>query len=206
MVRTIAALIAFGLLTVSAAAQPSFGVKAGLALTDQDFDYRDFDVDFDSRTGVQVGLFADFAFNDYLRVSPEVRYVPVGVKTKVIVTEPEYPEGTGERTIKSRIDYLSMPVVVKIGYPAEKFFPYLIVGPRVDFQLGTDGDWFAAIYEDLDKVAFGLTVGGGVEIPLSPKYRLLAEFSYSPDLNKVYENDLLSVKNKTMSFLAGVRF
>ena len=115
MVRIAAAVIAFGLLTVSAAAQPSFGVKAGLALADQDFDYRDFNQDFDSRTGLQFGVFAEFALNDYVRISPELRYVPVGVKFSVDTTGYEGPADDGEKTFKSRIDYISLPVTAKVG-------------------------------------------------------------------------------------------
>ena len=206
MTRIFTVVLALGLLVAGVAAQPSFGVKAGLALADQDWDYRDFDQDFDSRLGMQFGIFAEFAVTDYVHVTPELRYVPVGVKVKYWVTESYDPLVTREETATSRIDYLSIPVLIKIAYPSETVSPYVIVGPRIDFQVGTNANGLEAVYDELDKTVYGLTVGAGAEYAMSPKYRLLAEFSYSPDFSKAYETSLLSVTNKTLSFLIGVRF
>jgi opacity protein-like surface antigen len=206
-----AAFLIFMLVSAHALAV-DFGAKIGLALADQDFEYTDFDMNWDSRTGIQFGAFVGFPVSENLVFSPEIQYVPKGVSEEFAVYS--YAGPIEDSTIRktARIDYLSVSLPVKVGLPLGKFTPYLIAGPRIDFQVGIKNDDFMQIlYEEFDKVAYGLTLGAGGEISVASAYRLLFEVSYSPDLTKVYDGDAgafgtLSVKNRTVSFLVGVLF
>ena len=190
-------------------ARPAFGVKAGVAFSKQTFDYTDFESEFDTRAGLQFGFFLEYPVNRYFSLVPEFRYVPVGVKYSILYIqdygfngEPVY------ETRQTRVDYLSVPLMIKARLPMRKFTPYLIAGPRVDFQLGTGADAadFSQVYDQFDQITAGFIFGGGVQFKLSPRYNLLVEASYSPDVTKVYETDFLNVRNHTLSIVTGVTF
>ena len=198
----------------------SYGFKAGLAFSNQDFKYQtDLDIGPDYRLGFQGGAFAEFALTPNFSVQANVQYVPAGFKTEAEETTEANPEGTGKiLTIKPRIDYLSIPVLVKAGMPSGQVSPFLIVGPRVNIQVGIDKSYMTPAYDYLKKVSIGLTVGAGAELQVSPKAALMIEVSYSPDFTNIFDADeaksksvgsqvtLESVKNRTISVLAGVRF
>ncbi len=208
------------LTSTSVATEMSFGFKAGLALSNQDFDYQtDIGFDPDYRTGFQGGAFAEFALTPNVSVQANVQYVPAGLKAEAEETTEAYPEGTGKiLTIKPRIDYLSIPVLLKAGVPSGQVRPFLIAGPRVNIKVGMDRSYMSPVYEYLKDMSFGVTVGAGTELQVSPKVALLFEVTYSPDLTNIFDVDeaksklvgsdvtLESVKNQTISFLAGIRF
>jgi opacity protein-like surface antigen len=193
----------------------SFGAKAGVAFANQDFDYsNNLNPDLDYRTGFQAGVFAEIPLCPYSAVQLNAWYVPAGLSVKVMETSEEYPEGTGNTLkIKSRIDYIAVPLLLKFQPLPETISPYLVFGPRVNFQVGCDKGAFSDVYDHLRKVTFGLTLGAGADFPVSPKTSVLIEFSYSPDFTNILkagelppDATLESVKNRTFSILAGVRF
>ena len=190
------------MLVASNVAAVEFGVKVGLAVADQDFDYRDFEENFDSRKGLQFGVFAGLPLGPSLVLSPEIHYVPVGVSADYAITD----EGgglIGSGTMTSRIDYISVPVFLKLKLPVGALTPYVMAGPRANLQIGKKDDGFVLVTDELDKVSFGLTVGGGVALEILAGHQLMLEAWFSPDLTKVYDTDLLKVKNQTISVLAG---
>ncbi len=203
-------LCAVLLMAAVSLARPVFGVKAGVAFSKQTFDYAQLlEPEFDTRAGFQFGLFLEYPINRYFSLVPEFRYVPVGVKYSVLYI-PDYGFD-GEpvyETRQTRVDYLSVPLMIKARLPMRKFTPYLIAGPRVDFQLGTGADAgdFSQVYDQFDQITAGFTLGGGVQFKLSPRYNLLVEASYSPDVTKVYETDLLNVRNHMLSIVTGLTF
>jgi opacity protein-like surface antigen len=202
-------LCAMLLMAAASLARPAFGVKAGVAFSKQTFDYTELEPGFDTRAGFQFGFFLEYPVNRYFSLVPEFRYVPVGVKYSIVyVQESGYVGGPVSETRKTRVDYLSVPLMIKARLPMKKFTPYVIAGPRVDFQLGTGADSrdFSQLYDQFDQITAGFTFGGGVQFKLSPRYNLLVEASYSPDVTKVYETDLLNIRNHTLSIVTGVTF
>jgi len=198
----------------------SMGFKAGLAMSNQDFKYQiDLGSDPDYRLGFQGGAFVETPLTSNISLQANVQYVPCGFKAEFEETTEAFPEGTGRIiTVKPRVDYISIPLLIKARQPAGQVTPYLIAGPRVNFQVGINETFWATTYDFFKKVSFGFTVGGGTEVQVSPKAALLFEVTYSPDLTNIFDAEkakstlvgspvtLESVKNRTVSILAGVRF
>lgn len=204
----------------AAAADISFGLKAGLALSNQDFEYQtDLGNDFDNRLGFQGGAFTEIALSPNLSLQADVQYIPAGFKIKFEETTPDSPEGTGKiLTVKPRIDYISIPLLVKAGLPSGEIKPYLLAGPRVNIKVGANQSLMAPLYDYIKDVSFGLTVGAGTEVRVSPKVALMFEFTYNPDFTNIFKADefasiflrptptLESIKNRTISIQVGMRF
>lgn len=195
----------------------SFGFKAGLALSNQDFDYKtDLGADFDNRLGFQGGAFVEVPISSVLSLQSDLQYMPAGFKTEVMETTEAQPEGTGRVIkIKPRIDYISLAVLAKLGMPERRISQYLIVGPRIAYQVGIKGDEFSLAYTDVKKFTYGITVGIGTEVKVDPGHSFMIEVSYNPDFRNIFgyseataaePSGLESIKSHTISILAAVRF
>jgi len=184
-----------------------FGLKVGGAIANQDWDYAPpFDLDSESRLGLDIAVFTEFLNAPFISILAEVHYLQKGFTISQEITTIESPNGTGEFwTQTPRVDYVSFPILAKISLPAP-FSPYVIGGPRLDIRIGQKGDGFDAVYDDLETFDLGATLGLGVESPRLASFNLLAEIRYSPSLTDVFENDALKVKNESIEFLTGVRF
>ena len=136
--------------------------------------------------------------------------------TEAAETTEAFPEGTGRIIeIKPRIDYIAFSVLAKVGQPGRRISEYLIVGPRIAYQVGINGDEFALAYTDVKKFTYGLTVGLGTEVKVAPSYSFMIEVSYNPDFRNIFGMPQLigsppptleSIKNRTVSIQLGMRF
>jgi outer membrane immunogenic protein len=206
------------LLTIPAVAgNLSFGFKAGLALSNQDFDYRnDLGIDFDDRLGFQGGVFAEIPLTQALSLQSAIQYMPAGFKAEFPETTEANPEGTGRIiTVKPRIDYVALSVIAKLGFPERRISDYVIFGPRIAYQVGIRTKDFELAYTDVRKFTYGLTVGIGTEVKVDPRYALMVEVSYNPDFRNIFGASELvadepygleSIKNRTLSVQLGMRF
>jgi hypothetical protein len=94
--------------------------------------------------------------------------------------------------------------MAKLRIPAGLLTPYVLAGPRLDILVNRQPDGFGSLYEDLKNTEVGVTLGVGVELPLSVFPSLLAEFRYSPSFTSAFKNDFLTVTNQSMEFLIGL--
>ena len=200
--------------SIAKATDLSMGFKAGPAMSNQDFDYKSgFTWDFDYRSGLEAGGFIEVPLVRGISIQSAFLYCPGGFKAEV----PEVDElgvATGRSvTVKPRIDYLSVPVVVRASPSSKKVAPYLIAGPRLNFQIGVDGSYFADVYSDIAEITIGLTLGVGTEMRINRKAAILVELQYCPDFTNLYDPDtappdatLGSIKNRAISILVGVKF
>ena len=94
-------------------------------------------------------------------------------------------------------------LVAEIGakkalFSAKKYFPYFILGVRAEYTLSTNlddyvnfGQLFYPISEFVRKFNYGVTAGGGFELPVSELSNVFLEFSLQPDLSFQYEQQPL---------------
>jgi hypothetical protein len=142
----IASAVVLGLaLTARAAAAAqiaSYGFRTGIASSTilGDFDEGNGS---DYRNGFSGSLYCQFRLNHLLSIQPELGWTSKGDEGAFSVT---YIPPTGPPTpvtidypLHRRIDYLEIPVLLRIGAPSGSFFePYLVMGPGVAFRTGED--------------------------------------------------------------------
>jgi len=205
----LAALLIFTLFTVSQAGMPGLGVKLGLSLANQEFDYTNIDgLDFKYRTGLAAGVSAEF-FNDRtVSLVAEVDYIQKGFKEEHVITVGDGPQPVGTISNDNRFDYLSIPLYAKITWRKPVVAPYILLGFRFDYLLSykTDTNWYDDIYSDFKDYDLGGSFGVGGEYKISSKYKVLLEGRYSPAASYAYKTDLLKINNRAFEILAGVQF
>ena len=186
----------------------SYGFKAGVCIANQDFDYSlDFNIDTESRYGFVTGFFIELLNNENFHLLAETHYVQKGNNVEFDHRD-ENGILIGIITLNSRVDYLEFDVLGKYTINLSSFKPYLIAGPRFDILLdyNSENNFLDPVYEDLDFIDFGLSIGGGFEFQIIQNTISLIEFRYSPALTSSYETDLLTVKNTSFEILTGIKF
>ena len=173
------------------------GLKFGLSLanwsgeviTDQ----------FSSRTGFAAGAYFGIGISGGFSLQPEILYVQKGTQIK-----------ENEVRVVFRADYLEIPILAKYAFalsPQARVFVF--AGPalaiKVSGKLFVETDEFSDSeeLEDLKSTDFGLTFGGGLELPFGA-LRLSADIRYTLGLSKIYEDE--DIKNGALLVLLGVGF
>jgi hypothetical protein len=157
------------------------------------------------RWGLIVSGFVEFLDNRYFTLFGEVQYAQEGIIGSGPVRTTFQPEGTGEfLAARPRVDYLSLPIGAKVRFPVEAVAPYLLVGPRIDFKLGTNQEG-SEIFNEFHSFDFGLTLGFGFEVGPLDGILLLAELRYAPNLTQSFDNEFVSVKRRSVDLLLGIR-
>ncbi len=197
-------------LAASVSAGPKqFGVKAGITLADQDYEYLalDWEDERDYKVGLTIGMFVDVPLTSFLSLRPGMEYVQKGSDLSQVIqwTNESSPEIVGDSTIEfsDRIDYLSIPILAELTLPTNT---YLVLGPRLDVKIGSSSETASIFADEFKSVVFGGTVGIGQEFMLGSLGPMLLEFDYHHDFSKALDNSNLEVKNKTLAFALGYRF
>jgi opacity protein-like surface antigen len=210
--KKIVILLTFFLIPLpSAQAQliKGYGFKAGIAITNQDFNsIMGVDFDFKNRFGFDFGGYIEWFDLRFFSMLTEAHYVQKGMIHELTITS--FPQPYLEETVKlnNRVDYLSFPILAKMTYQTDKISPYFFVGPRFDFLLDYRSEWhlWDQIYRKFKDVDIGLDVGIGTEVKFTSKLTILAEFRFSPDVTYAYKTKALKVKNNSFEILTGARF
>ncbi|MDA3813308.1 MAG: porin family protein [Candidatus Cloacimonetes bacterium] len=186
----------------------SYGFKGGLCIANQDFDYyNDFNIDTVSRYGFVMGGFIELLNNENFHLLAETHYVQKGNNVELDHRD-ENGILIGIITLNSRVDYLEFDVLGKYAINLSSIKPYLITGPRFNILIdyNSENNFLDPVYEDLDFIDFGLSIGAGFEFQIIQNTISLIEFRYSPPLTSSYETDLLTVKNTSFEILTGIKF
>ncbi|MBD3402552.1 outer membrane beta-barrel protein [candidate division GN15 bacterium] len=206
----ILAVFATLIVTASADAQPTaFGIKAGLSISNQDYDYEEggpIDVERESRTGLALSFFAEFPITPILSLQPELAYVQRGSKlfvSRVPETGPPAVE-TGE--LDDRIDYLVIPLHLRVRLPGATYRPYALLGPRLDFKINDRSESASVLAGDLETINYGLSLGLGLEYGAGPIGAVFTELGYQFDFSKTVDTELLDVSSQSFLFLIGYTF
>jgi hypothetical protein len=208
-----ALLMVVAIQSASAGLRPNYGIKAGLVLADQDWEYDNIlgSLERDCRTGFAAGVFIDFALVPNLGLRPEVLYVQKG--SRVDVRHLRYDDIYGSTTtFTDRIDYLSFVLNVKLKTGNGPFGLYVFGGPRVDLKAGTSTDAPDANLEDIldsyKSTVNGLTFGLGLERALGGIGPVLLEARYDYDFGEaarhVGSEATLTIDNRSFAVLVGL--
>jgi hypothetical protein len=186
----------------------SYGIKAGAVIAGQDWKYSSlgFTIADKMRWGFDIGCFVEWLDISTVSIVSELHYVQKGFKDEIIVTTAASPEGVGTKELTPRIDYLSIPILVKLRMDLPSFSPYILGGPRYDILITTKPEGYDVVLNYLRKSDMGITFGGGFECSIIPDVLLGLEYRYSMSLVDVYSTEVLKVRNRSMELLVFVDF
>ena len=193
-----ALLLTAGVSTASAQAvgpHAQWGVLAGAnfaKLSDAD--------GVDTRTGVVVGLSADFNLASHFGVEIDGLYSQQGAKEN----------GDGD-DLTLHLDYVAVPVLLRYNFPTHTTVrPFIVLGPQVGFRVKCEAsaggesascEDFAG--ENAKSVDFSGTAGAGLGFKVG-KEELSLQARYNMGFTKVFEDS--DSKNRVFSVIAGFSF
>jgi hypothetical protein len=188
-VRQLSAIgvIALSLVVLGAApaSAQGFGIKGGWLFPEFSAEA----AEFDNRTGYQIGIYFGGNRDGVVGVLGEVNYGEKGT------------EINGEDL---DLNFVSVPVLLRIGGGPDAFKIYGLGGPQFDWLISrslADVD----IDEDTEGFELGLALGGGIEIT-----RFIVELRYVQGLRSIAKDfdlfDTDDLKTKTFAILFGIRF
>ncbi len=186
-----------------------YGVKAGVGIANASIDPKADTGEYKSISAIMLGGFVRFDLMPVLALQPEALIV-IG---KGVKYEPEQGDA-----MKSKINYLEIPVLLKYNIPSAAVKPSIFLGPALGIKLGASND--PEVKDQNDEVVdpevkstdFSLVVGADVQLPMG----LLFDLRYTLGLTNVndmekpdpeptgYEEP--TAKNKNISIMIGYAF
>lgn len=161
------------------------GVKGGLVFADFNGD----NIDFDKATGWQGGVYFGGNRDGVVGVLGEVNFIQ---------------KKTSFEGIDLKVNYLQVPVLLRVGGGSSGVKLYGVAGPAIDIKIGESVEGF-----DLEDGFEGFDIGGivGVGVEVS---RFLIEGRYTRGFRQVNNDfdfeDAVKIKAHSFAVLLGVRF
>jgi hypothetical protein len=175
----------------------SYGIEGGLAVSNVTGDY--YLVTPKSRFSYTAGVQVEWLKSSIISVITELKYIQKGysfdaTNTKIL------PDGTiqdlGTATYLHRMDYISLPVLIRAEYKKYPLIPYLQVGPRVDFNLPSSRFEWIDVELDYKKTVMGGSAGAGMNYSVNKKMIVGVSVLYDFDFTKALESP--SLKNNSI--------
>jgi hypothetical protein len=147
-----------------------------------------------------------------------VEYAQRGFKEKQFVTSENSPEPIDVVRASTRLDYISLPILLKLQYPSLVAGPYLLLGPRMDFLVNREPGKFefmggsfqiigeSGLHNVFDGQAFGGTVGLGLTADKLLPLPLLVEARYNFDFTDNSKSSLFQGKVNSFDVWLGIEF
>ena len=202
------------MLAASATAQPAldYGAIGGLSLASQS-------PGDDTRTGFNVGLFADYPVLPYLAVSFEAAFAQKGQNFDGELTQPNDegdPIVLDDGTFIIALDYASFTLAAKPFLTLDRRTDaalYAVAGPRLDVLVrekllfeGTEESVRFSIDEH-EATVWGYDVGLGVRAGTLLPVPLLAEVRFSGGLTNAFDGTTRpTTRNQVVQLRAGIEF
>jgi len=144
--------------------------------------------------GFNGSLRAEFIDNDNFRWVTEIQFNQKGCKDK-----------TDSSTFRNRINYLCWNNFLKLQYETFDGFPYILLGPRVEYLLSQRTP-SPAIAGGFNKFNFSLSAGAGFEKVVYSYFKPFIEIHFNRDtpFYYAYKSSFLDIRNRTWEFRIGV--
>lgn len=190
---------------------PRFGVKAGYGVSNQEWDYKDFDIEmkWDDYSSFAIAGFFDYPvapFAKFFEIEGEVGYLQKGMKFHLPVSSFDQPSGTGEYVyLKNSLNYINFSVLAKLKYSFNLLTPYILAGPEVNYLISRNTESsMEEFYSYFKESSFSYSLGAGTELNMGI-IDLLIEYRYAKDLTNNH-GDFLIIKNYSHKLCAGIKF
>ncbi len=184
-------------LAATASAQMRIGVKAGYARPT----YGGSDAaGMEAMNTFSAGAFLTVPVAPLLALQPEVMYAPKGAQATVLGV-----------TGKNKVDYLEVPVLLKLMLPVPGLHPSIFAGPYVGYKARCSvvaGDVSQSCTDagvNVKSTDFGATFGGGIEMPLLPKINALVDARYDLGFSKIEDaTNPSNATNRSLNISVGL--
>lgn len=174
----------------------SIGITAGVSAGNQKFYFYD-PLSIARKKYVFGGngsVFAEFFSGDYSRWVSEIQFNQKGSVDK-------QPEGN----YANRLNYICWNNYLKLRYEMYRIIPYILVGPRLEYNL-TQGTSSPAITGKFLPLHISAAAGAGVEFISYSSLKFFTEAFYNPDVMSAYKRSGLSVRNKNIELRVGLKY
>ena len=177
---------------------PEAGINIASFSSTPDFAYT-------TRTGLIIGANFEIGFNKNFSVQPGVRYIMKGAGGS---------DGAGG-TFTTKLNYLDIPVLLKVNFPLSEVTPYLLAGPVLSINMSASQDdtpnggttTTTDVSAQVSGSDFGILFGGGVGFAMNKKIDIYAQFGYQLGLSNILKNNTTTtLKNNGIQLTAGVMF
>jgi len=150
--------------------------------------------------GFNGSVRGEFINNDYIRWVTEFQFNQKGCKNK-----------TDSATYKYKLNYLCWNNFIKLQYETFEGFPYILVGPRVEYllsQSGPGGPNHDVVVGYFNTFNFSWSAGVGYEKIVYGNFKPFIELHFNPDtpFYYAYNTDPLDVRNRAWELRIGVIF
>ncbi len=139
------------------------GINLGLNMANISYS-EDLPDEFDktSRMGLNAGAALEVGLNEMMAVESGLYYTMKGSKSSY-----EFMDEKHEYT--TALDYLVIPIKVKVKFSMPGLKPFVTVGPELGFLLSakSKNDEEIDIKDDIKSTDLGLDIGFGVELPVN---------------------------------------
>ncbi|HEX9975172.1 MAG TPA: porin family protein [bacterium] len=165
-----------------------FGAK--IAISASKVTAADFENFFNRRIGFNLGVFGEKNITNYIAFVSSVEYNQKGYISEMIATSEDGKE-IQKVDSNTRLDYLSVPVLAKFKYSKICIEPFVAIGPRFEYMLNYKKGEFKFMKitvkdnmaDNFNRFSYGGSIAGGINIPISNKFKLNLEFRYNYDFS-----------------------
>lgn len=182
-------VVIFATSVTFAQTKPQWGIKAGLNIASEDVD----EASTKPRTGIHLGVFAEWTIGNMVDFQPELLYSMQGGKYKYSST-----------TYTDKIDYITLPLMFKFYVNQHRSFS-IDVGPQFGYMVSakySNGSTTTNIYDRDSMNKFDASLGFGISYQLEGGFDLGLRFVAG--LTKM--TDTSDHKNSVVQLGAGYRF
>lgn len=145
--------------------------------------------------GFNGSLRAEFVDSEWFRWVTEFQFNQKGCKDK-----------TDSASYKNKLNYICWNNFLKFQYETFEGFPYLLMGPRVEYTLSQAKGSPALSAGAFKTFNFSLSAGVGFEKIVFSNFKPFIELHYNPDTKYYYalETDPISVRNRAWELRLGI--
>ncbi len=159
------------------------------------------------RWGFSAGAFVEFLNMTSLSVILESTYAEKGRK----ITSEEVAQSSavsaglspGPAGGTPRLQYVHVGLLVKLRTGRTGFVPFIAVGPRFDFLVGT-GDDPAHVFAKFKKSDIGASVAGGIDIVPRRSPILSLQGRWSPSFSRAFSAPAITIRNQAVDLILAV--
>jgi hypothetical protein len=174
------------------------GLFGGLTLSKQKYSIKNIEPNILrnslNRFRYSGGFVAEFVDHDLFRWQMNLAYVQKGMK--------DYSQ-TGNAAYNN-YDHISFENYLKIRYELYKFIPYILVGPRVEYNIIKSTTVFKPYSDNINPLQVSLGLGAGIELVTFGRLKPFIEAYYNPYVLPMYNKDNVTITGRTFELRIGI--